>query len=85
MQKMTVNNNCRGYPGYILNVTSNDTLNTVLRYRIKYQFSTTRPLIIDADGNLTLAANTASGTYTIPYQLCESGASQAIVILQRQL
>jgi hypothetical protein len=35
---------------------------------------TTGPLRIDADGNLTLAPNTVSGTYTITYQLCEEGA-----------
>jgi hypothetical protein len=33
-------------------------------------------LCID-NGNLIYAANTASGTYTITYQLCESGASPA--------
>jgi hypothetical protein len=38
---------------------------------------TTGPLSVDVDGNLILAANTASGTYTITYQLCESGASPA--------
>jgi hypothetical protein len=31
-------------------------------------------LSIDADGNLTLAPNTVSGTYSITYQLCETGA-----------
>lgn len=36
---------------------------------------TTGPLSIDADGNLTLAANTAPGTYTITYQLCEAGST----------
>jgi hypothetical protein len=37
---------------------------------------TTGPLSVDVDGNLIVAANTA-GTYTITYQLCESGASPA--------
>ncbi|NJM79231.1 MAG: hypothetical protein HC854_05630 [Flavobacterium sp.] len=27
---------------------------------------------VDVNGNVTLAANTPSGTYTVTYQLCES-------------
>ncbi len=32
---------------------------------------------IDANGTLTVAPNTASGTYTITYELCEVGATPA--------
>jgi hypothetical protein len=32
---------------------------------------TTGPLSIDANGIVTVAANTPSGTYSITYQLCE--------------
>ncbi|MBK9224803.1 MAG: hypothetical protein IPO23_09645 [Flavobacterium sp.] len=32
---------------------------------------------IDANGVLTLAPNTTSGTYSITYQLCESGTTVA--------
>ena len=35
---------------------------------------TTGPLSIDVNGNLTLAPNTVSGTYSITYQLCEADA-----------
>ena len=38
---------------------------------------TTGPLSIDADGNLTVAPNTPSGTYTITYNLCEAGTTPA--------
>jgi hypothetical protein len=34
-------------------------------------------LSIDANGNLTVAPNTPSGTYTITYELCEVGATPA--------
>ncbi|WP_220485195.1 DUF11 domain-containing protein, partial [Flavobacterium sp. SOK18b] len=66
-------------PTNILNVTGNDTLNTVLVSGSNTDVTpiTTGPLSIDADGNVTLAANTPSGTYTITYQLCEIGASPA--------
>jgi hypothetical protein len=40
-------------------------------------------LSIDADGNLRLAPNTVSGTYSITYQLCET--EQILLIVQTQL
>ncbi|MDI6051349.1 DUF11 domain-containing protein, partial [Flavobacterium sp. XS2P24] len=64
-------------PKIILNVTDNDTLNTIVVTVANTDVTpiTTGPLSIDIDGNLTLAANTVSGTYLITYQLCEFGAS----------
>ncbi|WP_281235343.1 gliding motility-associated C-terminal domain-containing protein [Flavobacterium gelatinilyticum] len=61
------------------NVTSNDTLNgaAVTSANTNVTPKTTGPLSVDADGELTLAANTASGTYTITYEICEEGASPA--------
>ncbi|MFY7740542.1 MAG: gliding motility-associated C-terminal domain-containing protein [Flavobacterium sp.] len=58
------------------NVTVNDTLNGVPVTASNTDVTpiTTGPLSIDADGVLTLAPNTTSGTYTITYQLCEVGA-----------
>ena len=58
------------------NVTANDTLNTlgVTAANTDVTPITTGPLSIDANGVLTLAPNTTSGTYTITYQLCEVGA-----------
>ena len=38
---------------------------------------TAGPLSIDADGNVTIAPNTPAGTYTITYQICETGAVPA--------
>jgi hypothetical protein len=35
---------------------------------------TNGPLSIDIDGNLTVAPNTPSGTYSITYEICEAGA-----------
>ncbi|WP_428224585.1 gliding motility-associated C-terminal domain-containing protein [Flavobacterium sp.] len=58
------------------NVTSNDTLNGVAVTAANTDVTpgTNGPLSVDANGVLTVAANTASGTYTITYQLCEVGA-----------
>ncbi|MEO8237867.1 MAG: gliding motility-associated C-terminal domain-containing protein, partial [Flavobacterium sp.] len=58
------------------NVTENDILNglAVTASNTDVAPITTGPLSIDANGVLTLAANTVSGTYTIVYQLCETGA-----------
>ncbi len=63
----------------VQNVTSNDTLNGVIVTGTNTNVTpiTTGPLSIDVNGVLTLAPNTASGTYTITYQLCEEGASPA--------
>ncbi|AUX19373.1 hypothetical protein [Flavobacterium columnare] len=35
---------------------------------------TTGSIRIDADGNVTIQPGTPSGTYTIPYTICETGA-----------
>ncbi|WP_201296311.1 Ig-like domain-containing protein, partial [Flavobacterium sp. 9R] len=61
------------------NVLSNDTLNgaAVSTTNTDVTPITTGPLSIDADGNLTVAPNTPSGTYTITYELCEVGATPA--------
>ncbi|MEC4005967.1 Ig-like domain-containing protein, partial [Flavobacterium sp. SUN052] len=61
-------------------VTTNDTLNGVLVTNANTNVTpiTTGPLSIDANGVLTLAANTASGTYTITYQLCEANPSTGL-------
>ncbi|MFV8357641.1 beta strand repeat-containing protein, partial [Flavobacterium sp. XS1P32] len=66
-------------PTVILNVTDNDTLNTIAVTATNTDVTpiTTGPLSIDINGNLIVAANTASGTYLITYELCESGASPA--------
>ena len=63
-------------PATVGNVTDNDTLNglAVTASNTDVTPITTGPLSIDANGVLTLAANTVSGTYTIVYQLCETGA-----------
>jgi hypothetical protein len=39
---------------------------------------TTGPLSIDANGIVTAAANTPSGTYSITYQLCEANPSTGL-------
>ena len=59
------------------NVTANDTLNGVAVTAANTDVTpiTAGPLSIDANGVLTLAANTISGTYSIIYQLCEVGAN----------
>ncbi|QSW90622.1 gliding motility-associated C-terminal domain-containing protein [Flavobacterium endoglycinae] len=61
------------------NVTTNDTLNgaAVTSTNTDVTPKTTGPLSVDADGVLTLAANTVSGTYTITYEICETGANPA--------
>ena len=66
-------------PTVVENVTTNDTLNGVAVTAVNTDVTpvTTGPLSIDANGVLTLAANTPSGTYNITYQLCEAGAVPA--------
>ncbi|RED21904.1 gliding motility-associated-like protein, partial [Flavobacterium cutihirudinis] len=58
-------------------VTSNDKLNglAVTTSNTNVTPKTTGPLSVDGDGILTLAANTASGTYSIIYQICEEGSA----------
>ena len=61
-------------PVVVENVTANDTLNGQLVTTTNTNVTpiTTGPLSVDSEGVLTLAPNTASGTYTITYQLCEA-------------
>jgi gliding motility-associated-like protein len=61
------------------NVTANDTINGVPVTTANTDVTpvTSGPLSIDANGNLTVAPNTPSGTYTITYQICEVGATPA--------
>ncbi|WP_264552303.1 gliding motility-associated C-terminal domain-containing protein [Flavobacterium sp. N2038] len=58
-------------------VTSNDKLNglAVTTTNTNVTPKITGPLSVDDDGILTLAANTASGTYSIIYQICEEGSA----------
>ena len=66
-------------PTVVENVTLNDTLNGIPVTALNTDVTpvTTGPLSIDADGVLTLAANTPSGTYNITYQLCEVRSSSS--------
>ncbi len=66
-------------PTSVGSVIVNDSINGVLVTTSNTDVTpgTNGPLSVDADGNITLAANTVSGTYTINYQLCETGASPA--------
>ncbi|OWP74638.1 hypothetical protein BWG23_13365, partial [Flavobacterium oreochromis] len=56
------------------NVTTNDTLNGVAVTGTNTNVTpvTNGPLSVDANGVITLAPNTVSGTYTVTYQLCEA-------------
>ncbi|MFV8380056.1 gliding motility-associated C-terminal domain-containing protein, partial [Flavobacterium sp. LB3R33] len=58
------------------NVTVNDTVNGAPATPANTDVTpvTNGPLSIDADGNLTVAPNTPSGTYSIEYEICEVGA-----------
>ncbi|MCB0450814.1 MAG: gliding motility-associated C-terminal domain-containing protein, partial [Confluentibacter sp.] len=60
-------------------VLGNDTLNGVLVTISNTNIAptTSGPLSIDVDGNVTIAANTPAGTYSITYELCEEGANPA--------
>jgi len=57
-------------------VIGNDTLNgnPVTIANAVVTPSTQGPLSIAANGTVTVAANTAAGTYTITYQICAAGA-----------
>ncbi|WP_394757938.1 gliding motility-associated C-terminal domain-containing protein [Flavobacterium sp.] len=58
-------------------VIGNDTINgvPVTTANTDVTVGSNGPLSIDVDGVITVAANTPSGTYTITYQLCETGAT----------
>ncbi|MDI6051366.1 Ig-like domain-containing protein, partial [Flavobacterium sp. XS2P24] len=59
------------------NVTANDTVNgaPATSFNTDVTPVSSGPLSIDANGNLTVAANTPSGTYSIEYEICEVGAT----------
>ncbi|WP_433780055.1 gliding motility-associated C-terminal domain-containing protein [Flavobacterium anhuiense] len=59
------------------NVKINDTLNgaSVTVANTVVTAGTSGPLSVDANGDVTLAANTPSGTYSITYEICEKGAN----------
>jgi len=59
------------------NVKTNDTLNgvPVTSSNTVVTADSSGPLSVDANGDVTLAANTASGTYSITYEICEKGAN----------
>ncbi|MFC4476639.1 gliding motility-associated C-terminal domain-containing protein [Flavobacterium chungangensis] len=59
------------------NVKSNDTLDgaSVTSTNTVVTIDSDGPLSVDADGDVTLAANTPSGSYSITYEICEKGAN----------
>ncbi|KAF2511958.1 T9SS type B sorting domain-containing protein [Flavobacterium foetidum] len=76
------------------NITTNDTLDGIAVTSSNTDVTpvTNGPLSIDSDGVLTLAPNTVSGTYSITYQLCETGlnsgncdTAQATVTVKRAI
>lgn len=63
----------------IIIVTNNDTLNgnLVTTSNTDVTPTTNGPLSIDANGVLAMTPNTVPGTYTINYEICETGAIPA--------
>ncbi|WDF64130.1 gliding motility-associated C-terminal domain-containing protein [Flavobacterium sp. KACC 22763] len=61
------------------NVKTNDTLDGVFvtSGNTVVTADSSGPLSVDANGDVTLAANTPSGTYSITYEICEKGANPA--------
>jgi gliding motility-associated-like protein/uncharacterized repeat protein (TIGR01451 family) len=59
------------------NVKSNDTLDgaSVTSANTVVTIDSDGPLSVDANGDVTLAANTPSGTYSITYEICEKSAN----------
>ncbi|QYS88452.1 beta strand repeat-containing protein [Flavobacterium davisii] len=59
------------------NVNGADTLNGVAVTTANTDVTpvTTGSIRIDVDGNVTIQPSTPSGTYTIPYTICETGAT----------
>jgi gliding motility-associated-like protein len=57
------------------NVYDNDTLNgaPLIPNDVTLTSTPTGPLTINTDGTVTVAPNTADGTYTIEYTICENG------------
>lgn len=56
-----------------INVLSNDTLNgiTATTSSVTITSTPTGPLTVNSDGTVDIAPNTAAGTYTIGYTICE--------------
>ncbi|MNX19336.1 NPCBM-associated, NEW3 domain of alpha-galactosidase [compost metagenome] len=61
------------------NVKTNDTLDGVFvtSTNTVVMVDSSGPLSVDANGDVTLAANTPSGTYSITYEICEKNANPA--------
>ncbi|MFV8367923.1 beta strand repeat-containing protein, partial [Flavobacterium sp. XS1P27] len=70
-------------PKIVLNVTTNDTLHgdLVTDANTNVTPSTSGPLSISSTGDITLAGNTPSGTYTLTYEICEVGADPANCVM----
>jgi len=66
-------------PVFAANVLGNDTLDNAPATTTNTDVtpSTQGPLSIDVNGNVTIAPNTPAGTYTLVYELCETGAIPA--------
>lgn len=64
-------------------VLDNDTLNgnLVTNTNTNVIPVTSGPLSIDADGQVLLASNTTSGTYTLTYQLCEADPNTGLNVV----
>jgi hypothetical protein len=57
----------------------NDTLNGVAVTTTNTNVTpTTGPILVDADGNVTIAANTPTGPYTVTYTICESDTTTGV-------
>ncbi|SMC31403.1 Ig-like domain-containing protein, partial [Cellulophaga tyrosinoxydans] len=62
------------------NVLDNDTLDgaSVTISEVVITSTPTGPLTVNSDGTITVAADTAPGTYTIDYTICEIAALQRL-------
>ena len=74
------------------NVLGNDTLNgaSVTLSEVVITSTPTGPLTVNSDGTVTVAADTAPGTYTIAYTICEIAVpnncdtATVIVVIENQ-
>ncbi|MFV8366879.1 gliding motility-associated C-terminal domain-containing protein, partial [Flavobacterium sp. XS1P27] len=73
----TIVANNDSFPATGGNVIANDTVNGAPATPVNTDVTpvSSGPLSIDANGNLTVAANAVAGTYTITYQVCETGSN----------
>ncbi|WP_426092963.1 gliding motility-associated C-terminal domain-containing protein [Flavobacterium sp. DSR3-2] len=71
MSSTLINGSTGGDTG--INVYSNDTLNGVALNPSDVVLTSTRkgPLTVNTDGSVTVLPNTAAGTYTVDYTICE--------------